>query len=106
MRIIKEKTVYTICQTGKYRSASDSLTAWILKVRQVNWASPVKLKETFPNASIIDEKRVVFNIRGNDFRLVVDVEYRLRLVFIIWFGTHEEYQKLNIRKLNYGNQRY
>jgi mRNA interferase HigB len=58
----------------------------------------------YRNASIISGKRVVFNIHGNEFRLVVDIEYRLKIVFIIWFGTHQEYAKLNIKTLTYGNQ--
>jgi len=106
MRIIKERTVYTICLIDKYKSASESLEAWLSAVQKANWVSPSDLKTKFRNASIIDGKRVVFNIKGNEFRLVVDIEYRLRTVFIIWFGTHREYQKLNIKELTYGNKNY
>ena len=49
----------------------------------------------YRNASILDSKRVVFNIRGNSFRLIVDIEYHLKIVFIAWFGTHK--QKLIIK---------
>ena len=47
-------------------------------------------------------KRVVFNIRGNDFRLIVDIEYKLRMVFVIWFGTHGEYE-LDVNTIGYEN---
>jgi mRNA interferase HigB len=106
MRVIKERTVYTICQIGKYRGASESLVAWLHEAQEANWTKSADLKRTYPTASIIDKKRVVFNIRGNEYRLVVDIDYRLRFVFIIWFGTHHEYQKLTIKKLTYGNKGY
>ena len=106
MRIIKEKTVYTICLIEKYKSASENLEAWIHEVREADWAGAADLKAAFRNASIINRKRVVFNIKGNEFRLVVDIEYRIKFVYIIWFGTHQEYQKINIKALTYGNQHY
>jgi mRNA interferase HigB len=43
----------------------------------------------------------VFNIHGNDFRLIVDVEYRLKIVFIVWFGTHKQYDKIDAKKMSY-----
>jgi mRNA interferase HigB len=90
----------------KYKQASESLEAWLTVVQQADWASPADLKAKFRNASIIDGRRVVFNIEGNEFRLVADIECRLKSVFIIWFGTHQEYQKINIKKLIYGNKNY
>ncbi len=106
MRVIKEKTVYNICQIGKYKSGGDNLTAWLNKAKEAKWTGPADVKKTFPKASIIDSKRVVFNIRGNEFRLVVDIEYRLHSVFIIWFGTHQEYEVVDIKRLRYGNKNY
>jgi len=53
---------------------------------------------------ILSSKRVVFNIKGNDFRLIVDVEYRLKIVFIVWFGTHMEYDRINALEVNYGKK--
>ena len=106
MRIVKERTVYTICLIGKYRTAAESLEAWITEIREADWARPADLKAKFRNGSIINSKRVVFNIKGNEYRLVVDIEYRLKAVFIIWFGSHKEYEKLNIKTITYGNQGY
>jgi mRNA interferase HigB len=106
MRIIKERTVYTICMIEKYKSASDNLEAWLSEIREADWVTPADVKAKYRNASIINNKRVVFNIKGNEFRLVVDIEYRMRLVYIIWFGTHGEYQRQNIKTLIYGNQGY
>ncbi len=56
----------------------------------------------YKHASIISSKRVVFDIKGNNYRLVVDIEYRLRIVYVVWFGTHEEYDKLDVRSIEYG----
>jgi HTH-type transcriptional regulator/antitoxin HigA len=52
-----------------------------------------ELKSKYRNASVLSSKRVVFNIKGNDYRLIVDIEYRLKIVFVVWFGTHAEYNK-------------
>ncbi len=106
MRVIKERTVYIICLTEKYKTAADSLTAWLFEVRAADWSGPAELKVKYRNASIIGSKRVVFNIKGNEYRLIVDIEYRLRIIYIVWFGSHEEYEKINIKTLTYGNQGY
>ena len=91
MRIIKEKTLKEYCRLSKYRPATGPLSAWIYEVQYSTWNNVNELKAKYRNASFINSKRVVFNIKGNDFRLVVDVEYKLKIVFIVWFGTHKEY---------------
>ena len=101
MRIIKEKTLSTLCKKSKYQQAEDSLKAWIYELRYSSWDSANDLKAKYGNASIISSKRVVFNIRGNEFRLIVDIEYKLKIVFIVWFGTHAEYDKINAKTVKY-----
>lgn len=59
------------------------------------------MKDQYRNASVINKKRVVFNIAGNKFRLIVDIEYRIKLVFIVWVGTHMEYDRINIKEIKY-----
>jgi mRNA interferase HigB len=66
-----------------------------------HWSNPNELKAQYHNASVLTDKRVVFNIHGNAFRLIVDVEYRLKIVFVIWFGTHKQYDKINAKKVSY-----
>ena len=66
-----------------------------------NWQNPNELKEQHLSASIINNKRVVFNIHGNKFRLIVDIEYRLGIVFIVWFGSHKEYDKIDVKIIKY-----
>jgi mRNA interferase HigB len=103
MRIIKEKTLTDYFGKSKYKQAEESLRAWIYEVRFSSWENSNELKAKYGNASIISSKRVVFNIKGNDYRLIVDIEYRLKLVFVVWFGTHAEYDKIDAKTVNYEN---
>ena len=103
MRVIKEKTLVDYCFKKKYKQAKGSLQSWIYETRYSNWSNPNELKLKYKNASVINAKRVVFNIKGNDFRLIVDVEYKLGIIFIVWFGTHEEYDKIDVKNVNYGS---
>lgn len=101
MRIIKEKTLFEYCKLGKYKQATESVKAWIYEVRFSFWGNANELKSKYGNASIIGSKRVVFNIKGNEYRLIVDIEYKLKIVFVVWFGTHTEYDKVDAKKVSY-----
>ncbi len=103
MRIIKEKILTDYCRRGKYKLAEESLKAWIYEVRHSTWNNANILKLKYRNASIISSKRMVFNIKGNDYRLIVDIEYKLNIVFIVWMGTHEEYDKIDVKTIHYEN---
>jgi mRNA interferase HigB len=61
---------------------------------KAKWETPSKVKEQFGNASIVGNNRVVFNIHGNSYRLVVKVEYQLGIVFVRFVGTHAEYDTI------------
>lgn len=103
MRIVKEKTLTDYCKLSKYQQATESLRAWVYEVKFSDWGNANELKAKFRSASVISSKRVVFNIKGNDFRLIVDIEYNLKIVFIVWFGTHKEYDKIDAKTVNYEN---
>ncbi len=103
MRIIKEKTLSEYCRQVKYKQAEEALRAWIYEVKYSVWNNPNELKAKYRNASIINSKRVVFNIKGNEYRLIADVEFKLKIVFIVWFGTHVEYDKIDAKKIRYEN---
>ncbi|MCK5136705.1 MAG: type II toxin-antitoxin system HigB family toxin [Bacteroidales bacterium] len=102
MRIIKEKTLWEYCRNGRYSVARASLQVWIYLVRYSEWRNPADLKSRLKSASIIGAKRVVFNIKGNEFRLVVDVEYKHRIVYVVWFGAHTEYDVIDVKTIRYG----
>ncbi|MFN3639646.1 MAG: type II toxin-antitoxin system HigB family toxin [Flavobacterium sp.] len=99
MRIIAVRTLKEYFQG--YPQAEQPLLAWHEEVSVAEWENPNQLKAHYRNASILNDKRVVFNIHGNSFRLIVDVEYRLKIVFVVWFGTHKEYDKVDAKKISY-----
>lgn len=101
MRIIKEKTLSEYCKLSRYNPAEESIRAWVFETRYSSWANANELKAKYGNASILNSKRVVFNIKGNDYRLIVDIEYKLSIVFIVWFGTHAEYNKIDAKTVKY-----
>jgi len=101
MRAIKEKTLYSLTKLSKYKTAEDSLRAWVFEVRRAQWNNAMDLKSAYGNASIITAKRVVFNIKGNLYRLIVDIEYKLKLVFVVWVGTHKEYDVIDAKEVSY-----
>jgi len=103
MRIIKEKTLINCCKISKYKPAAESLKAWLFEVKYSTWDNTNELKSKYRNASVLSYKRIVFNIKGNDYRLIVDIEYKLKIVFVVWFGTHAEYDKIDAKTVSYDN---
>jgi mRNA interferase HigB len=98
MRVIARKTLREFVE--KLRGARDqravktALDSWFHEVQQADWNSPADVVRAYRNASIVGPDRVVFNIKGNDYRLVVAIHYRLQIVFIKWIGTHAQYDKI------------
>ena len=99
MRIIAIRTIKNGYKA--FPVAKQSLLAWNEEVELANWLSPNELKQNHASASIINTKRVVFNIHGNKFRLVVDIEYRLGIVFVVWFGSHKTYDQMDVKTIKY-----
>ncbi len=99
MRIIARNTL--IYYWKKYKGTEQSLKSWFDEARNAVWKSPNELKSQFKSASIITNKRVIFNIKGNKIRLIVDLEYKIGIIFIVWFGTHKEYDKIKVKDLKY-----
>ena len=85
----------------KYTDAIGPLQNWYQEVEEADWDTPAKLKERYPNASIIRGDLVVFNIKGNRYRLVARINFRRRLVFVKFFGTHREYDRINVEEVQF-----
>jgi mRNA interferase HigB len=85
----------------KKKDAEQPLFAWYEEACKAEWENHNELKAQIRNASVIGDKRVVFNIHGNKYRLIVDMEYRLQIIFIVWIGTHVEYDKIDAKKVKY-----
>lgn len=70
-----------------------ALDAWRAEVEQAKWSGPHDVKQRYPSASFLAENMVIFNIKGNSYRLVVKAKYQNGIVLIDWVGTHAEYDK-------------
>ncbi len=93
MRIIALKAV---CDFWKqHPNAEQPLRAWYHDARQANWRTPADIKNTYRNASLVGNDRVVFNIKGNDYRLVVAVACRQGIVYIRYVGSHRDYDRID-----------
>lgn len=93
MLIINKEHVEEIINNPLYKRAKAHLLSWIKEVENADWNTPNEVKALYRSASILKKRRVIFNISGNNYRLVVDIDYSFKLVNIIWFGTHVEYDQ-------------
>ena len=75
--------------------AEQHLKAWIDEAKKATWTQPSDIKETYRHASILKNRRVIFNIKGNKYRLIIAVAYRFGAVYIKFIGTHAQYDAIN-----------
>ncbi|RZL34189.1 MAG: type II toxin-antitoxin system HigB family toxin [Pedobacter sp.] len=99
MRIIAKKTLVDFYK--KHNTAKASLEAWYLEVVDQDWAMPSDVVKLYTSADVITGKRFVFNIKGNDYRLIADIEFKLKIVFIVWIGTHANDDKIKVEEVKY-----
>ena len=93
MRIISRKKLRDFWV--QHPDAQPSLEAWYADIKQAEWKTPTDIKNLYRNASIVANNRVVFNIKGNKYRLVVAVKYEYGIVYLRFVGTHPEYDKID-----------
>ncbi len=79
-----------------------ALEAWFDEVSKANWANAADVKRRYATASIVSADRIVFNIKGNDYRLVVSVDFQKRIVWIKWIGAHEAYDRIDVKDVEHG----
>lgn len=84
----------------------DRLRAWYTDVIRNDWKTSAALKEQYANASIVSADRVVFNIKGNAYRLVTAIDYVRGTIYIKWLGTHAEYDRIDVKTVEYIGSRY
>lgn len=92
-RIIAKRTLKDFWE--KHPDAEQYLKTWFDVAKSNTWKSPADVKQNFANASILRDSRVVFNIKGNSYRLIVKFNYEREWAFIRFIGTHSEYEKIN-----------
>ncbi|MBI9085753.1 MAG: type II toxin-antitoxin system HigB family toxin [Desulfobacterales bacterium] len=95
MHVIKHKTLSDFYKLPAHRDARGALEAWYYEARHSLWASSADIKGQYGSASILKKNRVVFNIAGNRYRLVVRINYDSKTVFVRFIGTHREYDKID-----------
>ena len=106
MRVIARSTLHRfVASLGgrKDRPAvKAALDAWFSEVRKAAWSSAQDVKRRYRTASVINSERIVFNIKGNDYRLVVAVDFQHGIVGIKWIGTHGDYDRIDVAKVEHG----
>ena len=93
MRIISKRTLRTYWKRAP--GAEQPLRSWYAIAAKADWSSPAAVKAVYGNASIVADDRVVFNIGGNRFRLIVRIDYGRRIGFVRFVGTHAEYDRID-----------
>lgn len=83
----------------KNPGAEQHLKAWADEAKQANWTQPADIKGKYRSASILKNRRVVFNIKGNEYRLVVSIAYRFSAIYIKFIGTHAQYDAINVETI-------
>lgn len=94
LRIISRKALRDFWEKPGRHDAEQPLRAWLSEIKAAKWKNSAEIKLKYRSASIIDNRRVVFNICGNKYRLIVAINYQIGIVFIRFLGTHAEYDKI------------
>ena len=97
MRVIAKSTLRKFREG--HPDAQQPLLAWFREAQEADWDMPAKVKARYPSASIVTGNRVVFNIKGNDYRLVVKINYGYRMVYVRFVGTHAEYDAVDVEEV-------
>jgi mRNA interferase HigB len=100
MRVVAKSTLKKFLV--KYPDAEKPLLSWYKLVNDADWKTPAELKSEIANASVVGDNRVAFNIKGNDYRLVSYIDFRFRIAFVLWIGTHKQYDKIDVKTISYG----
>ena len=107
MRIIARRTLRQfIAKRAGHKdqpALKAALDAWFAEVCKADWISTADVKRLYATSSIVSADRIVFNIKGNDYRLVVAVDFEKAIVRIKWIGTHRDYDRINVKEIEYGD---
>lgn len=105
MRIIARRTLreFVASRLGRkdHQAVKAALDAWFDEVRKAEWRNAADVKRLYASASIVSSERVVFNIKGNDYRLVVAVDFEKGIVWIKWIGTHKDYDNIDVLEVDH-----
>jgi mRNA interferase HigB len=97
MHIIKRSTLQAYWV--RHQDVEQSLKAWYAEAKTSQWQTPDDIKQRYPSADPLPGNRVVFNIKGNQYRLVVKIHYNTGIIYIRFIGTHAEYDKIDAERI-------
>jgi mRNA interferase HigB len=99
VRIIAKSTLKAFWQKQLYKDSEHPLKEWYQEASKADWKSPNEVKTQFGNVSIIGNKRLVFNIAGNKYRLIVSVNFKYKCMYVCFVGTHRQYDEINAEEV-------
>jgi mRNA interferase HigB len=98
MRVIAVSTLRAFWE--RHPNAEQPLKAWYEEATNATWAQPADIKARYRSASVLKNRRVVFNVKGNDYRLIVAIAYKLQIVCVKFVGTHQEYDAVDAQTID------
>lgn len=99
MRIISKRTLKKFYEQPNFADSQSALESWYHEVLKYDWNNPNEIKEQYKSASIVGNNKVVFNICGNKYRLIVKINYSAGIVSVKFVGTHKQYDKIKVEEL-------
>jgi mRNA interferase HigB len=107
MRIIARRTLREFVEARRghkdHAALKAALDAWFDEVKKARWSSAADIKRSYATASIASAERIVFNIKGNDYRLVVAIDFEKSIVWIKWIGTHRDHDRIDVKEVQHGD---
>jgi len=97
MRIISKKKLVEFWVF--HPDSKKPLTSWYNIARRAQWKNINQVKDTLPYVSVLSDSRIVFNIKGNDYRLIVEARFSMGILYICWVGTHRDYDKIDANRV-------
>jgi len=97
LRVIAKKTLRDFW--NKHPDCEQQLKSWYREAEKGDWRNSNEIKREYPSASIIGDNRIVFNIKGNNYRLIVKINYQYQMMWIRFIGTHKEYDRVDTTKI-------
>jgi mRNA interferase HigB len=106
MRIIARRTLREFVEGRRgykdHGALKAALDAWFDEVKKARWSSAADVRHSYATASIVSADRIVFNIKGNDYRLVVAIDFEKGIAWIKWIGTHRDCDKIDVKEVQHG----
>jgi mRNA interferase HigB len=100
VRLFNLRSLREFWEQPGHEDAQEPLRAFYFEVLKANWANPNELRSRYPSADFVGNGRVIFNIKGNNYRLIAEINYSRQLFFVKFIGTHAEYDKIDPRTVD------